>query len=93
MLVGKKSDLTNLRSRPYYGGQITAGMFLSHFVEPSLFRNEHLQTHDRKEGYAWAHIDLAGPVANNKLNSMKYEGATGYGVRSLVHWLEQLDIS
>lgn len=31
----------------------------------------------------WAHIDIAGPVWDNKAS-----GATGYGVKLLVDWIE-----
>ena len=30
---------------------------------------------------AWAHLDIAGPVWSDK------GGATGYGVRTLAHWV------
>ena len=31
---------------------------------------------------AWAHLDVAGPVWSDKAG-----GATGYGVRTLTHWV------
>eukprot|EP00274_Cyanoptyche_gloeocystis_P000096 CAMPEP_0196655986 /NCGR_PEP_ID=MMETSP1086-20130531/11829_1 /TAXON_ID=77921 /ORGANISM="Cyanoptyche gloeocystis , Strain SAG4.97" /LENGTH=526 /DNA_ID=CAMNT_0041988555 /DNA_START=263 /DNA_END=1843 /DNA_ORIENTATION=+ len=48
------------------GGSITAALFLKHFVKST----------------PWAHIDMAGPVFNEKAG-----GATGYGVRTLVNFL------
>ena len=90
-MKGDKSDLQNIQTGTNTAGHITAGVFLSNFVEPSLFRNQKVKTHDRKEGYAWAHIDLAGPASNNKKNTLQYNGATGYGVRSLVDWVLKCD--
>ena len=34
----------------------------------------------------WAHLDIAGPVWNDKMG-----GATGYGVRTLVGLVESMD--
>ena len=52
------------------GGAITAALFLKHFVEDT----------------PWAHIDIAGPVWDDKAG-----GATGFGVKLLVDWLMKLD--
>lgn len=49
MLKSKIADLRNIGGR--YGGAITAGLFLQHFV-------------DKKTPFA--HIDMAGPVWNTK---------------------------
>lgn len=55
------------------GGAITAGLFLSHFVDvPS-----------------WAHIDIAGPVYTEKETRPDFPfGATGFGVRLLARYLQ-----
>eukprot|EP00316_Scyphosphaera_apsteinii_P000762 CAMPEP_0119346048 /NCGR_PEP_ID=MMETSP1333-20130426/107799_1 /TAXON_ID=418940 /ORGANISM="Scyphosphaera apsteinii, Strain RCC1455" /LENGTH=561 /DNA_ID=CAMNT_0007358543 /DNA_START=33 /DNA_END=1718 /DNA_ORIENTATION=- len=50
------------------GGSITAALFLKEFVKES----------------PWAHLDIAGPVWNDKAG-----GATGYAVRTLSHFVEQ----
>ncbi|KAK7255857.1 hypothetical protein RIF29_29281 [Crotalaria pallida] len=49
------------------GGAITAALFLKQFVD---------------EKVQWMHIDLAGPVWNDKKRS-----ATGFGVATLVEWV------
>mmetsp|Transcript_28654 Transcript_28654/g.43820 ORF Transcript_28654/g.43820 Transcript_28654/m.43820 type:complete len:118 (-) Transcript_28654:250-603(-) len=48
-----------------YGGAITAALFLQNFV-------------DRKP---FAHIDIAGPVWDDKL------GATGFGAKMVTEWI------
>ncbi|KAJ6807694.1 leucine aminopeptidase 2, chloroplastic-like [Iris pallida] len=49
------------------GGSITAALFLKQFVD---------------EKVQWMHIDMAGPVWNDKKRS-----ATGFGVSTLVEWV------
>ncbi|KAL2322186.1 hypothetical protein Fmac_026565 [Flemingia macrophylla] len=49
------------------GGAITAALFLKQFVD---------------EKVQWLHIDMAGPVWNEK-----QRGATGFGVATLVEWV------
>jgi len=55
---------------PRPGGSITAALFLKQFVKDT----------------AWAHLDIAGPVWTDKENGYNGPGATGFGVRTLVHW-------
>ncbi|KAL2534823.1 Leucine aminopeptidase 3 [Abeliophyllum distichum] len=52
------------------GGAITAALFLKQFVD---------------EKVQWMHIDLAGPVWNDKKKT-----ATGFGVSTLVEWSNDL---
>ena len=52
-------------------GSITAALFLKHFVK------------DKSPDAMWAHMDIAGPVWNDKKG-----GATGYAVRTLVGVVE-----
>jgi leucyl aminopeptidase len=54
-----------------YGGAITAALFLQNFV-------------NKKKPFA--HIDIAGPVWNEKT------GATGYGTRLVTEWIKQQGI-
>jgi len=49
------------------GGSITAALFLKQFVD---------------EKVQWLHIDMAGPVWNDKKRA-----ATGFGVSTLVEWV------
>ncbi|MBU4315370.1 leucyl aminopeptidase [Patescibacteria group bacterium] len=75
LIESEIADLQNIATTPY-GGTLTAGLFLKEFVED-----------DQK----WAHIDIAGPAfAERPLSSYLGKGATGYGVRTLVKWIESL---
>ena len=67
------ADLKNLGG-PGGGGSITAALFLKEFVG------------DVSKDAMWAHMDIAGPVWNDKMG-----GATGYGVRTLVGLVESMD--
>jgi leucyl aminopeptidase len=54
------------------GGAITAALFLQHF----------------NGGLPWAHLDLAS-VGDSPDDAFEYtKGATGFGARALLHWLE-----
>ena len=57
------------------GGSITAGLFLKRFVGD----------------IPWAHLDIAGPAFLSREQAQHYlpAGATGYGVRTLLTWLER----
>ncbi len=53
-------------------GAITAALFLQHFVG----------------GLPWAHLDIAS-VGDSPTDAFEYtKGATGFGARALLHWLE-----
>lgn len=60
------ADLKNSGGR--WGGSITAALFLKEFVDT--------------EKVSWAHLDIAGPVWDDKLG-----GATGYGAQLLAEWV------
>ncbi len=70
LLKSKVADLANIGGR--WGGAITAGLFLSEFVD---------------KGMPWAHIDIAGPAFLDKPIGGRAYGATGYPVRALTEWL------
>ncbi len=56
-------------------GAITAALFLQHFVD----------------GVPWAHLDIAS-VGDAPKDDFEYtKGATGFGARALLRWLEQRD--
>jgi len=55
-------------------GAITAGLFLREFVP---------------NGTAWAHLDIAGPFIMEKKWKYYTDGATGFGVKTLVDLCEQ----
>ncbi|MCY4272088.1 MAG: leucyl aminopeptidase [bacterium] len=52
-----------------HGGALTAGLFLSNFVE---------------EGIPWAHLDIAGPAFIDAEDGEATKGGTGFGVRMLL---------
>ncbi len=55
-------------------GSITAGMFLKEFVS---------------EKTPWAHLDIAGTATTTKATAMCPVGATGFGVRLLLDYLQR----
>jgi leucyl aminopeptidase len=83
---GGISDLMNTSTIPRQSGHVTAGLFLSHFVDQNNFRNPKLSIPNPKT-YPWVHLDIAGSAFNSKHNSLKATGATGQSVRSLVSWI------
>lgn len=87
---GEISDLVNTSSLKGQAGHITAGLFLSHFVDQNLFRFPHGKVNNPK-CYPWVHLDVAGSVYNSGHNQLKTKGATGQSVRGLVEWILTLD--
>jgi leucyl aminopeptidase len=68
------ADLSNIsRDRHVSGGSITAALFLEHFVG----------------SVPWAHLDIAGPARADSDERETTKGATGYGTRLLLRWLER----
>jgi leucyl aminopeptidase len=55
-------------------GSITAALFLREFAG----------------GRPWAHLDIAGPARSDKEEYEVPKGATGFGARLLLRWLESL---
>lgn len=86
---GSIADLINT-STGKRAGHITAGLFLSHFVDQRLFRNSKL-TIDEPKSYPWVHLDIAGSSYNDSRNSLSKQGATGQGVRGIVKWIQTID--
>ena len=75
------SDIADLKNaeKGGYGGAITAALFLKRFVE---------STRHSKKIPNWAHMDVAGPVWNDKKGHEQSNiGATGYGVRTLTNYI------
>jgi len=70
------ADVCNI-SNTRYGGAITAGQFLSEFID---------KTHADK----WAHIDIAGPAFVEHAWGENPFGASGAGVRMMVKLIENL---
>jgi leucyl aminopeptidase len=72
LVVSKIADVRNTATSRW-GGAITAALFLENFVDKT----------------PWAHLDIAGP-ASMSASPLPYYGygATGYGVRMLIHYLK-----
>jgi leucyl aminopeptidase len=83
---GDISDLMNTSTLERQSGHVTAGLFLSHFVDQNNFRNPDLNIENPKV-FDWVHLDIAGSAYNNKHNSLGIKGATGQSVRSIVKWI------
>ncbi len=67
------ADVSNLGDR--WGGAITAGKFLEHFVDKDI---------------PWVHMDIAGPSIKHKLNNYTEKYETGFGVRLMFDYLSNL---
>jgi leucyl aminopeptidase len=76
LIKSEIADVANASSTRY-GGAITAGLFLSEFIE-------------EKNRDKWAHLDIAGPGYVEKGWGVNPSGASGAAVRWLVRWLESL---
>jgi leucyl aminopeptidase len=70
------ADVCNI-SNTRYGGAITAGQFLSEFI-------------DKDHTDKWAHIDIAGPAFVEHAWGENPFGASGAGVRLMVKLIENL---
>jgi leucyl aminopeptidase len=70
MIKSDIADVSNLG--PRWGGAITAGKFLEHFVEEKI---------------PWAHIDIAGPAIKHKSTNYTEKYDTGFGVRLIIDYL------
>ncbi len=66
------ADISHVSRENIGGGAITAALFLREFVG------------DRR----WAHLDIAGPARAEKAKGDRTLGATGFGVRLLLNWLQ-----
>ncbi|HIC10468.1 MAG TPA: leucyl aminopeptidase [Campylobacterales bacterium] len=75
-LESKVADISNVASTRY-GGSLTAGLFLRHFIEKQ----------NRKK---WVHLDIAGPAYVERDWGYNPYGASGAGVRMVVNLLENL---
>jgi leucyl aminopeptidase len=69
-----RSDIADVKNTSIrYGGAITAALFLQEFVRPDL---------------PWAHLDIAGPAFGDKDYAYIRRGGSGYGVRTLLRYLQ-----
>ena len=71
-----KSDLADIKNiGERWGGAITAALFLKAFVDDDV---------------RWAHMDIAGPVTSTKDGGYAAKGGTGFGVRTLINYIERV---
>jgi leucyl aminopeptidase len=75
-LESEIADLRNIGDpgKHYSGGSISAALFLREFVGRT----------------PWAHLDVAGPARADGDEDEVTKGATGFGVRTFLRWLESL---
>lgn len=73
MIKSEIADVANLG--PRWGGAITAGKFLEHFVDEKI---------------PWAHIDIAGPAIKHRANNYTHKYDTAFGVRLMIEYLRSL---
>jgi len=71
------ADLCHVAVDGVGGGAITAALFLREFTGTCR----------------WAHLDIAGPARSDASRHEVCKGASGYGARLLLRWLEELDRS
>lgn len=71
------ADICNI-ANTRYGGAITAGLFLDHFIY-------------EQNKNKWIHFDIAGPAYVEKSWGYNPHGASGAGVRMAVEFLKNID--
>ncbi|NPA11642.1 MAG: leucyl aminopeptidase [Epsilonproteobacteria bacterium] len=76
LLKSSVADICNIASSRY-GGALTAGLFLSNFIEEENINK-------------WVHFDIAGPAFVEKEWGYNPHGASGFGVDSIISLLVQL---
>jgi leucyl aminopeptidase len=73
------SPIADLRHVPGKGGAVGGGS-----ITAALFLREFVGAH------RWAHLDIAGPARSDREEYEVTRGATGFGARLLLRWLETL---
>ena len=76
------ADLRNIadQRKHYSGGSIIAALFLREFLTPPGAVTSN--------AVPWGHLDVAGPARADSDEDDVTKGATGFGVRALLRWLE-----
>jgi leucyl aminopeptidase len=74
-IKSEPADIVNSGGRE--GHPLQGGAFLSYFVK-----------YEGDDKVPWAHLDIAGVADTEKEQPMYAKGATGWGVRTLVNWVE-----
>ncbi|MBI5620348.1 leucyl aminopeptidase [Candidatus Gottesmanbacteria bacterium] len=73
-LKSEIADVKNISSSRY-GGAINGALFLQEFAP---------------KGVPWAHLDIAGPAYAEKDAPLTPKGGTGFGVRMILRYLQEL---
>jgi leucyl aminopeptidase len=70
------SEVADMKNigKPGQAGAIVAALLLQQFVE----------------GIPWAHLDIAGPARSDESSGVLTKGGTGFGVRTLLEFLDRL---
>jgi leucyl aminopeptidase len=76
LVLGDKADLINSAMPGKKALPIVGAIFLKQFIN---------------EGQPWAHLDIAGTAATEKRKFYCVKGATGFGVRLLLDYLNTLE--
>jgi len=76
LIKSSVADISNISSSRY-GGAITAGLFLDHFIEDA-YKDK------------WLHLDIAGPAYRENAWGYNPFGASGAGVRANLYWMLEL---
>ncbi len=76
LIKSSVADISNISSSRY-GGAITAGLFLDHFIEDA-YKDK------------WLHLDIAGPAYRENAWGYNPFGASGAGVRANLYWMLDL---
>jgi leucyl aminopeptidase len=71
-----ESSIADLNNAAGNPGTITAALYLREFAGHNADR--------------WLHLDMSGPAWSDKPDGELVKGGTGWGVRTLVRWLENL---
>jgi leucyl aminopeptidase len=71
-----KSEVADLNNAAGNPGAVTAALYLREFAGAAADR--------------WVHLDMSGPAWSDKPDGELVKGATGWGVRTLLRWLEGL---
>ena len=76
MISSPVADISNI-GNSRYGGALTAGLFLNHFIED-------------KNRDKWLHLDIAGPAYVERSWGYNQFGASGAGVRAVVELIKSI---
>ncbi len=79
-VYGLEADVADLSNSPDIGaGSILAALYLREF------------TGDRRS--SWAHLDMSAPAWADSVDGELAKGATGWGVRTLLRWLDRISLA